>query len=282
MQFIREGLGDMFSTWLGFGDGWALFFITATMVVLWLVIGVLVSRLVERMTTRHFIRVKGDARGKTIGQLLSGLLKVIVWFVVLLTIASELMIDIRPILAAAGILGLAIGFGSQHLVSDVVAGFFIIVDNAYNVGETIEVDGYKGKVSHMNLRVTHVDNWQGSSLILNNSTIKKLINWSRNHTTAVVDFGVAYETDLQTLTKALPAFLEQLEKKHDDIVDKPIYLGVTDLADSSINMRIIAKCTTGTHVAVERKIRHDLVAFLNNQGVEIPFPQVVVSQKSTS
>ncbi len=282
MQYLRTLLEDLFNDTLGLSGGWSSFITTLIMIAVWVIIAVVLLALMRRFITQRFIRIKGDARGKTLARLLSGLLAVVIWFMIFLAIANELAIDIRPILAGAGILGLAIGFGSQHLVSDVVAGFFIIVDNAFNVGETIEVDGFKGKVSNMNLRVTHIDNWQGSTLILNNSTIKKLINWSRNNTTAVVDFGVAYETDLQTLAQAMPMFLDELEKAHEDIVEKPAYLGVTDLADSSINMRIIAKCKTGTHFAVERKIRHDLVGFLNKQGIEIPFPQIVVSQKSTN
>ncbi|MFW6318818.1 MAG: mechanosensitive ion channel family protein, partial [Bacillota bacterium] len=135
---------------------------------------------------------------------------------------------------------------------------------------------------YMNLRVTHVKDWLGSLLIINNGQINKLINWSRNNATAVVDFGVAYETDLEKFNTIIPKFVDELASRYEIITEPASFLGVTELADSSINMRIIAKTKPGDQFGLERKIRHDLVVYLAKHGIEIPFPQVVVSQKETS
>ncbi len=276
--YINELLIDRFNV----SQALSGFVVLLIVILIWLVAGVALSRLNRRIIINAFQRKKGEVRGKTLGNLLAGVLSVIIWFIVTLAIMTEIGFEITPILAAAGILGLAIGFGMQHLVSDIVSGFFIIMDNAYNLGETIEVDGFKGKVVHMNLHVTHVENFMGSLLIINNGRIGRLINWSRNNTTALVDFGVAYETDLAKVTEIMPELMESLKEKFDDIIEIPSFLGVTELADSSINMRIMAKTKTGAHFATERKIRHELVLFLNKHDIEIPFPQVVVSNKESS
>lgn len=218
------------------------------------------------------------ARADTVGGLISSTLGVLIWLLVFLLILDIFNIDATPILASAGIFGLAIGFGAQNLVKDIVSGFFIVIDNAFNLGETVEINGYRGRVTFMNLRVTHVTNFLGSELIINNGSIGQLINWSRNQTTALVDFGVHYDTDLATLTQLMPAFCEQCQKDIAEITETPLFLGVTDLADSSINLRLMAKTKTGEQFGVERKMRMALVDYLKAHRIEIPFPQVVVHQ----
>ncbi|MFH5881962.1 MAG: mechanosensitive ion channel family protein [Candidatus Izemoplasmataceae bacterium] len=244
----------------------------------WIVVGIIINYIKEKLIHGYYIQKKGDRRGKTLGSLVSSSTNVLVWFIIILIILDIFNVDTTPILASAGILGLAIGFGAQSLVKDIVSGFFIIMDNAYNLDETIEVSGYRGKVVYMNLRVTHVQNFMGSIFVIKNGQISTLINWSRNNTTALVDFGVAYDTDLSKVNDIMPAFMETLKERYEEIVEVPSFLGVTELADSSINMRIMAKTTNGNHFPIERKIRKDVVDFLKANDVEIPFPQIVLHQ----
>jgi moderate conductance mechanosensitive channel len=244
----------------------------------WIVVGIIINYIKEKLIYGYYIQKKGDRRGKTLGSLVSSSTNVLVWFIIILIILDIFNVDTTPILASAGILGLAIGFGAQSLVKDIVSGFFIIMDNAYNLDETIEVSGYRGKVVYMNLRVTHVQNFMGSIFVIKNGQISTLINWSRNNTTALVDFGVAYDTDLSKVNDIMPAFMETLKERYEEIVEVPSFLGVTELADSSINMRIMAKTTNGNHFPIERKIRKDVVDFLKANDVEIPFPQIVLHQ----
>ncbi len=281
MTALRIYLEDVFTN-INIHEALARLIVTGIVVLLWIIAATIVVALMKKYVTRTFKRRKGDIRGTTLSNLTVSTLKVLIWFVTILAIISEIGFEITPILAAAGILGLAIGFGAQHLVSDIVSGFFLIVDNAYNIGEDVDIDGFRGDVVYMNLRVTHVKNWLGSVLIINNGQINKLINWSRNNSTAVVDFGVAYETDLEKFNALIPEFVENLESRYDVITEPATFLGVTELADSSINMRIIAKTRPGDQFGLERKIRHDLVVYLTKHDIEIPFPQVVVSQKETS
>lgn len=258
----------------------AAFLISLVVVVLWIIIGKVVSQIGRRSIFHYFSKKKGDQRGTTLASLLNAAFKVVVWFVIIMAIVSELGFNITPILAAAGILGLAIGFGAQNLVRDVIAGFFMIVDNVYNIGETVEIGGFRGTVQNMNLRNTTLKNFMGSELIVNHGNVSQVINWSRHDNIALVNFGVAYETDLSKLSQIMPRFMKKLNSTYEEILEEPLFLGVTDLGDSSINMRIMATVTTGNHWAIERKIRKDLVEFLNEHDIEIPFPQLVVANKA--
>ena len=278
MDILQSYLRGQLNDWLG-SSFFAGLLAGIVIIILWLVIAWLAGALVKVSILGYFVKAKGDRRGKTLGRLVASTLKVLIWFIVLLQILLVIGFDITPILASAGILGLAIGFGAQNLVKDVVSGFFIIVDNAFNLEETVEINGYRGTVVKMNLRITHLQHFTGSIFVVNNGNINQLINHSRNHSTALVDFGVAYETDLSKLASLMPEFMEALQSRHEDIVDTPSFLGVTDLADSSINLRIFAKTKTGQQWGVERKIRHDLVELLRAHDIEIPFPQIVVSNK---
>ncbi len=116
----------------------------------------------------------------------------------------------------------------------------------------------------------------GERKIINNGNISSLINFSKNDSTAIIDFGVGYDTDLDKLNKLMSIFVEDMKQKYEVIVETPQFLGVTELADSSINMRMIAKTETMQHFGVERGIRKDLVEVLLKNDIEIPFPQVVV------
>lgn len=282
MTALRTMLNHLFTNNFGFTQVAANLFISLTIILLWLLIGNVVFWILRRLIVRYFKKRKTEKRFSTLNQLTLTTVKVLVWFIVILAIVSELGFDITAIMATAGILGLAIGFGAQSLVKDIISGFFLILDDQYNIGETIEVNGFRGTVKAMNLRTTSIENFMGSILTLNNGNISQVINWSRRTTLALVDFGVDYATDLDQVVQIMPAFLSQLKEEIKEIIEEPIFLGVTELADSSINMRIMAKTENGQHWATERKIRHKLVKYLNQNNIEIPFPQLVLHNKEQS
>jgi small conductance mechanosensitive channel len=259
MGFLETQLENIFSNI--FGAALTTLLVGLVILVVWILIGVILNKIKDKAIMSYYTKRKGDKRGKTLGSLVSSTLKVLIWFIIIMIILDYFGIDTTPILASAGVLGLAIGFGAQSLVKDVVSGFFIILDNAFNLDETIEVNGFKGKVIYMNLRVTHVKNFMGSILVINNGQIGSLINWSRENNVALIDFGVGYDTDLSKLQSLMPSFMDTLKERYEEIVETPTFLGVTELVDSSINMRIMATTTNGNHFSTERKIRKDLVEF---------------------
>jgi len=275
-----NNLGEIVSAFLietlNINDSFVQIGIILFNIVFWILIG-LVSNRVSKAVIYKLLRVnKKGSRALTVAKLLRSFVRYLVWFLVVMIVLSNLGVDLAPFIASAGVVGLAFGFGAQSIVKDFMSGFFIIFDGEFEVGEIVEVAGFKGTVLTMGLRTTVIENWKGERKIINNGNIDGLINYSRNNSIAIVEFGVAYNTDLQYLNDIMPAFLEDVKNKYELIVDYPNFLGVTELASSSINMRIIAKTLPMKHFQVERDIRRDLVMYFAKNNIEIPFPQVVV------
>lgn len=246
----------------------------------WILIGV-VANFILKTAFLHFLKLKkGDARSITIGKLVKSFIGVVVWFSIIIIILDDLNVEIAPILASAGVLGLAIGFGAQSLVKDFLAGFFFIVENAFNEGDVVEINGFWGVVKKMGLRATHIQSWKGIVKIVNNGDITSLENHSKADNIAIVNFGVSYDTDLDKVAEIMEPFMEELKNKYEDIVQLPVYAGVTELADSSINLRIFAYTVPNTQFGIERKIRKDIVDKFREHDIEIPFPQLVVHNAS--
>ncbi len=171
---------------------------------------------------------------------------------------------------------MAIGFGAQSVVKDFISGFFIIFEESFNVGDVIEIDSFKGTVLDLGFRTTKLKDWKGDIKIVRNGDINSMINFSKAESTAIINFGVSYKTDLNGFKVKMEDFIESIKGKYDVVIEHPMFLGVTELADSSINMRIIAKTKPNQHYQVERDIRVDLVLFFNKNDIEIPFPQLVI------
>lgn len=273
-QSIYEFLSD--SNGLDMGETIAQLVVVAVVVVLWIIFGVIFQRIIKVIIFKAMSVNKKGPRVLTISKLLNSILRYVLWFIVLLMILKVLGVDITPFIASAGVVGLAVGFGAQEIVKDFISGFFIIFEGSFDVGDVVEVDGFKGDVVNLGLRTTVVRNWVGEVKTINNGNLGSIINFSKNDSIAIIDFGVAYETDLEKLKVLMSEFVLESKEKYEVLLDTPQFLGVIELADSSINMRFIAKTKAMQHFQVERDLRKDVVAFLTKNNVEIPFPQVVI------
>lgn len=274
MTTLDTMITDLFNTFMS--ASWANFFATVVIVIMWIAIGFVSVKLINGIL-RSLLKIgKKDKQTRTINKLLRSVVKFVVWFCVIMIILSNIGVNIAPILASAGIVGVAVGFGAQSIVKDFITGFFIVLEKTFSLDDVIEVNGFKGKVIAMSLRTTRIENWIGQVKIINNGDIKEVINFSEKNSIAVIDFGVAYGTDLLHLNKLMPAFLEGLKEKYEMILEVPQFLGVTNLAESSINLRIIAKTPANEHFQIERDIRLEIVEFFKKNNIEIPFPQLTI------
>jgi small conductance mechanosensitive channel len=273
------GLKDYLVVYLeskGIVLGLSVAIISIAAVILWIFVGIIMIKISKMIIYRILRPKKKGPRALTIARLLSNVIKYLIWFIILIISLTEMSVDITPFIASAGVIGLAIGFGAQEIVKDFITGFFLIFDQSFDVGDVIEVDGFKGTVLELGLRVTRIRNWKGEIKIINNGDIQTLINYSRADSIAIVDFGVAYDTDLMKLQDLIEPLLGEIHNKYENITEMPSFLGVTELASSSINLRIIAKTKPMQHFGVERGIRKDIVMYFKEHNIEIPFPQVVV------
>ena len=254
--------------------------------VVWLVAW-LAYQLVKRVA-RRIIKAVDDGddstmtaaekRGHTVAQLVRSVGRAVVLVIaILLTIGPFL--PIGPILAAGGILGLAVSFGAQSLVKDVIAGFFILMENQFAVGDVIEAGGKSGVVERMTLRVAVLRDVRGVMHVIPNGQINTVSNLTRSWSRAVVEIGVGYGTDVD---HAIAVFKDELSRFRDEPVwasrftgDSDV-VGVEDLGEHSVVIRTLLRTTPGAQWDIAREFRRRIKNRLDAEGIEIPFPQRTV------
>jgi small conductance mechanosensitive channel len=219
-----------------------------------------------------------EKRGQTIAQLLRSVGSILIIIIAAL-LSLNLFIDIGPLLAGAGILGLAISFGAQSLVKDILAGFFQLVENQFAVGDVIEAAGKEGVVERMNLRVVQLRDTHGNVHVIPNGQITVVTNKTKGWSRGVVDIGVAYETEVDKAIAVLRA--EAAEFAADEewagrFDGEPEVIGVQELADSSVVVRTLLRTQPGKQWEVMREFRRRVKNRFDKEGIEIPFPQRVV------
>ena len=216
-----------------------------------------------------------ERRGQTISQLLRSVGRVVV-FAIALLLTFNVFIDIGPILAGAGILGLAISFGAQSLVKDVISGFFILFENQFAIGDVIEVAGKSGLVEKMTLRVVQLRDAEGTMHVVPNGEIKVVSNKTRGWSRAVVDVGVPYDENVDRALEVLRDEAAQFstDRTWGAQLDGPVeVLGVESLGDSSVVLRTMLRTQPGSQWNVAREFRRRIKNRFDQENLEIPFPQ---------
>ncbi len=221
-----------------------------------------------------------ERTGLTLISLLSSLLRYVAALVILCWGLSILGVNVNAIVASVGIVALIVGFGAESLVADVVTGIFLIFENQYNVGDIVEVNGFRGTVKDIGIRTTSIMDVGGNVKIINNSEMKNILNRSDNVSRAVSDIAIPYETDLEALEAKLPDLLQEIYERRGGIMHAaPQYLGVQQLADSSVMLRFVVEVAEKDIYTGARVLNRDLWLGFRKLGVECPFPQVDVHNK---
>ncbi|NLZ52949.1 MAG: mechanosensitive ion channel family protein, partial [Thermoanaerobacteraceae bacterium] len=184
-------------------------------------------------------------------------------------------INTTSLLTAAGVGGLALGFGAQNLVKDVISGFFIIFEDQYNVGDYVEVAGVSGVVDEIGLRTTKVRDFGGQFHIIPNGEITLVTNYSRGVMRALVNINIAYEEDFDKVLKALEEVCHQVKKIRKDIVEGPSILGISNLGPTEVVVSILARTEPMQQWSVEREIRKAVLEKFAKEGIEKPYPRMV-------
>ena len=220
---------------------------------------------------------KRGGRALTVTNLIAGLLKYLAVIVAVVWGLGILGVNTTAVLAGVGIVGLILGFGAQSLIEDIITGAFIIFENQYSVGDIIILDDFRGTVRSIGVRTTVIEDAGGNLKVVNNSDIRNFQNRSRNNSVALVLVAVSYTTDLRKLEKLLKEKLGDLQKEHPELyLGAPRYLGVDALADSGVNLKFAVDVKEQDVFAGQRMLARDLKILFDDNGVEIPFPQVVV------
>lgn len=238
------------------------------------VVGKIVDRLFKNKQ-RGPIKIS-ERRENTLKKLIKNTVSYVVYFIAGVMVLGVFHIDVGPLLAGAGVVGLAIGFGAQNLVRDIISGFFIIFEDQFSVGDYVRISGVEGTVEEIGLRTTKILSWTGEVNILPNGSITQVTNYSLHNGLAVVDINIPYESDYEDAETIINEVAETLPKKYEFIVGTPEIIGVQNLDVSHFVIRVIAETLPGSQWAGERQIRKEMQDQLYKRGIEIPSPRVVM------
>lgn len=235
------------------------------------------KKILQRIEKVKIKNASKNHRLSTLTKLLYSMTKYVIWILAIVIILSVWGVDIMPALAGLGVLGLVIGLSAQKMISDMIAGFFIIFENHYNVGENIEVSGFRGDVIELGLKSTIIQGWKGELKIYSNSEMTPVINYSRHHATAVINFKVSYGTDIEDVIKKTNAALKTFASTQETLLSEPSVVGISDLMNTMIQLTITCQTKPGAQFGIEREIRKLVLQTLHLQGVNIPLEDVLVT-----
>lgn len=274
------GLFDL-KAWLNSEQGfnflnrWSgIFVIILASFILWLII----SSLIEHRLTLENNSGTPSARAQTLLSLFKNAIAVMLFAITAMMVLSELGINIGPLIAGAGVLGLAVGFGAQTMVRDVITGVFIQIENAMNTGDTVTVCDLTGTVEHISIRSVGLRDISGTYHLIPFSSVTTVSNYNRGFAYHKEEYGIGYREDIDEATRVMEeAFAELIEGDMKRSILEPITIsGVTKLDSSSVNIRIMIKTVAGMQWAVGRAYNRLVKIHFDRAGIEMPFPHLTM------
>ncbi|MGN0789023.1 MAG: mechanosensitive ion channel family protein, partial [Christensenellales bacterium] len=187
-------------------------------------------------------------------------------------------VNTATLLAGAGILTLVIGLGAQSLVSDIVAGMFIVFEGEFEVGDIVVINGWRGTVQEVGIRTTKIVDAGGNVNIVNNSQITSIINQTQEISVAKCEVGIEYGASIPKVEEVIKNNLDTIKNNIPAIIEGPYYKGVSALGESSVNLLLIAKCKEEDVYQVQRDMNREIKLIFDDNDINIPFPQVVLNQ----
>lgn len=282
---------------------------TASQILLILVVAYIANRLVRR-AIRGFVRdvkeqglaklgalrskgplastgpidlARATMRTETVGGVLRSIATVVISTIAFVTILSQLGLQIGPLIAGAGIVGVALGFGAQSLVKDVLAGISILLEDQYGVGDIVDLgEGttpVTGTVESVSLRITRLRDVYGTLWIIPNGEIRAVGNKSQQWARSIIDIGISYETDIEHAKRVMKRVADELGNDLDwssRIIDEPEVWGVESFGSNEIVIRMVVRTEPARQFEVERELRARIKQAFDQEGIEIPFPQRTV------
>lgn len=272
---------EMIKEWF-VDHGFRIILILAIGIVLWIAMKRVIPHLIERTLA---IPREGESpegmrrRAKTVSGVFLGLSKVLIILFVVFMVLSELNVSVGPILAGFGVAGLAVGFGAQYLIRDLIAGIFILVENQYRVGDVVQVAGVSGVVEEINLRKTVLRDLDGIVHHVPNGEIRVASNYSRHFARVNLDISVSYNTDLDYAIDVINRVCKEMaaEKKWSQLfITIPQVLRVNKLADSGIEIKVTGDVKSLQQWAIMGELRLRIKKEFDKVGIEIPWPHTKV------
>lgn len=273
---------DNLIPWL-LDHGIKIVFIAVLAYLLNIIIGRIIVRTVRIAVVRdENMSVEAEQkRENTLIHIFKGALRVILIVLALLMILQEFGLKIGPILAGAGIVGVAVGFGGQYLIKDVITGLFMILENQYRIGDVVKIDGTEGVVQDITLRKTTLRDMDGTVRHINHGSIVLVSNLSKDFARVNIEIGIAYDTDLEHLIRVINRTGTELAEDpvfRESIISPPKFLRVQRFDQSAIIIKILGDTKPLKQWEIAGELRKRLKIAFDKEGIEIPFPQAVIHQ----
>lgn len=269
--FLRDESGDL--NLLGKLVTIVLIFIIIKMIT------AIINKLIDRT-----IKLKGmsklqitDSRRDTLTVILKKIVRYVIYFIGVVISLELFDINTTSIIATAGVGGLAIGFGAQSLVKDIITGFFILLEDQYTIGDYVQINDKEGVVEELGLRVTKIRDFTGELHIIPNSSISVVTNRTRGAMRALVKMSIAYEEDVDNAISVMERVSREIAESTDTIVEGPTVLGISGMGASDVIITAVAKTKPMEQWSVERVMRKAYKQAFDKEGIEIPYSKLVVS-----
>jgi small conductance mechanosensitive channel len=272
-QFIGS-LGTELSKYFN-SETLAGYTVAGVKIIFILLVAYIVIKIINHSVTSWANRItarEGNQRVLTLGRVLQSLATYVTYFIAIVMILQELGVNTASILASAGIVGVAVGFGAQSLVKDVISGFFILLENQYAVGDTVIIGSDEGVVVDISLRCTRIKGASGEVYIVPNGQISRVVNQSRTNRRAKVEIGVGFEADVNKVEKILAGICEQIKTDYPEIVEGPEVWGITDFAEAGPVFTVAAFTVPGAQAKIEREMRRQIKLIFDQEGLSMPLP----------
>lgn len=237
---------------------------------------IIITSIVFRIVRRAIIKalkyrgLSSDGKIKTMQQILLNVIGALAVFIAMVLVLDVFGINTTSLIATAGIGGVAIGFGAQYVVRDVISGMIILGEDQYRVGDYVCIEGVSGIVEDVGLRLTKVRDFAGDLHIIQNGNIKIVTNKSKGPLRAMVDIYLPHQTDIKNATEIIEAACIKVKDKHSSIIDGPSLLGITDFGEYDMKLTIRAMVNDLRHWEVERELRRTILEDLVAAGIELP------------
>jgi len=242
-----------------------------------ILLSILIYLIVSKVINKIFkLRIKkiNNKKQDTIRKLVLNIVRYIIIILAVLTILEVYGIDTKSLIASLGVAGLVIGLSLQDMIKDFVAGTAIVLEDSYNIGDNVTINGFRGDVIELGVKTTKIKSYEGNLKIINNGSITEIINHSSCDSLAIIDVAVSYESNLKEVEKVLIDFCNK--NTNIENIKELNMLGVQSLAESGIVFRITALCENGKHFAIKRELQKLIKLELDKHDIEIPYPHVMI------
>ncbi|WP_411843068.1 mechanosensitive ion channel family protein [Salinicoccus sp. HZC-1] len=281
LTFIEQIMHDVTNpeTWLNIGTK-----ILAAIALI--VVALILVRIANRVINNFFSykpkskKIQGNPkRNQTLINVLQNAATVVIWFVVIMMILETFNLPVRTLLAGAGVVGLAVGFGAQSLVKDMITGFFIILENQFDKSDFVRINSTgttigEGEVISFSLRATKIQGWEGELIVIPNGSISEVVNFSRYNAISMLDINLSLDEDLDEVEDILSSYFEENWKNEETLVSVPEVLGLQGIENGESIMRIMLETEPMEHFGATRRMRKRIKNHLATKGIYISVPKM--------